>query len=81
MFFMSIKSIKRIKSIKSIKRQTSDFLSQNMKSQNVKQVTFFLLDVFYEHKKNKTNCQTSEQVTFFLIDVLYEYKKYETLNK
>ena len=39
--------------MKSTKRQTSDFLSQNVKSQNVKQVTFFLLDVFYDHEKNK----------------------------
>ena len=63
MFFMSIKSIK---STKSTKGQTSDFLSQNVKSQNVKQVTFFLLDVFYEHKKKKQIVkQSNKWLSFF----------------
>ena len=79
MSIKSIKSIKNIKNTKSTKRQTSDFLFQNVKSQNVKQVTFFLLDVFYEHKKNKaSNKRTSDFLSlrcFLLAQIIKQANK------
>ena len=44
----------------------------SIKAQNVKQATFLLLDVFYEHKKHRA--QNVKQVTFFFLDVFYEHK-------
>ena len=52
------------------------------KHKNVKQATFFFLDVFIsiksiksvkKHKKHKN----VKQVTFFLLDVFYEHKKHK----
>ena len=43
-------------------KSTSDFLHLRcfLLAQNVKQVTFFLLDVLYEHKKHKNVKQANK---------------------